>query len=185
METASTLSVSPPWGSGEKKYARSALNSGLERKQSQFWLQTPRGLLIHFTPFTTQLPHDWVNPLGQESPRGHHGGQGWDPETHRVISWKPSVQGKPSALLLVEWACHRDAKVSLVAWKPSVKSSQDPLASATGGYKPCFLQVVIDQQLPVQVEPATPSAFLPVAQALPPNGPTTILLVLHVQYLSL
>lgn len=52
VETASTLSVFPPWKSGTKKRAKSALNMGLEENDPTTEEKDPEGLFISTTPFT-------------------------------------------------------------------------------------------------------------------------------------
>lgn len=61
VETASTLSVFPPWKTGKKKWAKSALNMGLEENDPTTEWKDPEGLFISTTPFTGESLHYQVS----------------------------------------------------------------------------------------------------------------------------
>lgn len=52
MESASTLSVFLPWKSEKEKWAKSALNTGLEENNPTIDSKDPVGLVIRIAPFT-------------------------------------------------------------------------------------------------------------------------------------
>ena len=103
VETASTLSVSPSWESGEKKHARSALNVALEENNPRRRSRDPGGS-------QPTSPHSLPHCLMTDSsawagrpPVGTTRGQGQDPETHHVLWWTPSIQQEPPALYKINY----------------------------------------------------------------------------------
>lgn len=124
VETASTLSVSPPRANGEKKWARSALNAGLEENDLGLTPKTQRAIDPFRPIHSPVVPTTESTARGSKAPHEQCEGWGWTRET-------PGLPGTSlfgvSHLLYCWWGRHfRDAKASVLAGRPSVTSPQDP-----------------------------------------------------------
>ena len=103
VETASTLSVSPSWESGEKKHARSALNVALEENNPRRRSRDPGGSQPTSPHSLPHCPMTDSSARAGKAPVGTTRGQGQDPETHHVLWWTPSIQREPLTLYKISY----------------------------------------------------------------------------------